>query len=333
MPQRLRVIQLGLGPIGLEAARLTFSRSDLELVGAVDVDPRLGGRDLGDLLEIPDRTGVIVQSDLASALEREGPDIVFQTTGSRLADVMGQIEQVVRHGANLASTTEELFFPHRRHPVEAARIDSLAREQGVSVLGTGVNPGFAMDTLALCLSAVCRRIDSVGIRRVVDAMTRRAPLQRKIGAGLPVEEFRAKVARKELGHVGLVESLDLLAAVLGLVVDEVEETIEPVVATQAIRTSHATVEPEQVAGIHHTALGRSAGRLRISLDLRMYLGAPSPHDEIAIEGDPPIRNRVEGGIAGDAATAAILVNCAGRVVAAPPGLRTIAEVPIITCGT
>jgi len=328
---KLRVVQLGLGPIGLEAARLVLSRSSLELAGAVDVDPRLAGRDLGELLDLSEPAGVIVQTDLASVLRAVGPDIVLQSTGSRLADVMPQIETVIRAGANLASTTEELLYPHRRHPEEARRIDSLARKGGVSILGTGVNPGFAMDALGLCMSGVCRRVDSITIRRVVDASTRRGPLQRKVGAGMDPGAFRKAAERKELGHVGLLESLDLLAAGLGFELDETQEMLEPVIATEPVRTNHVAVTPGRVAGIHHTARGSFRGRTRIDLDLRMYVGAADPVDEITIQGDPEIRNQVHGGIAGDEATVGMLVNCVRNVVAAPPGFHTMADIPLVSC--
>src|SRR5262249_31117651 len=156
-------------------------------------------------------------------------------------------------------TAEELFYPHRRHPKEAERINALARQHGVSVLGTGVNPGFAMDTLALCLSGVCREVRSVTIRRVVDAATRRGPLQKKVGAGLDAAESRGGVPRRELGHVGLLESLDLIAAALALPVQDVEEKIEPVLSRKVVKTEHVGVSSGQVAGIHHTAVGRRDG--------------------------------------------------------------------------
>jgi 4-hydroxy-tetrahydrodipicolinate reductase len=323
----VKALQLGLGPIGLETARLVLASGAMELVGAVDTAPGLAGRRLGELLGPSSDCVLSVEADLAAALAKCGPDIVLQTTGSRLSAVMEQIETAVEHRANVVSTTEELLYPHYRHPREAQRIDALARRQGVSVLGTGVNPGFAMDSLPLCLSGVCRRLESVTVRRVVDASTRRGPLQRKIGAGLTPAEFRQKVSRRELGHVGLVESLDLLAAGLKIDLEEREEAIDPVVTEHVIRTSHLTVEPGQVAGIHHVALGLSVGRTRLHLDLWMYVGAPDPVDEVSIEGDPPIRSRIEGGIAGDAATVAMVVNSAPRVVEADPGLKTVLDIP------
>jgi 4-hydroxy-tetrahydrodipicolinate reductase len=340
----LRAIQIGLGPIGIESARYALRCPGLELVGAVDISPALSGRDLAGILagasapgavQPPAAKEILVEADLSAALARTRPDIALHTTGSRLAAVAPQIETVLDAGVNLVSTTEELSYPWRRHAELAARLDALARSRGCSLMGTGVNPGFAMDTLALVLTSVCRRVDSVSIRRVVDAASRRGPLQRKVGAGLSPAEFRERVARGELGHVGLVESLDLLAACLGFGDLDVEEAIEPVIAGAPVRTPHVSVETGQVAGIHHTAFGRvpagADGWTRdaapvLSLDLRMYVGAADPVDETSIAGDPPVVSRIAGGIAGDAATVAILVNAARRVVEAPAGLRTMAEI-------
>src|SRR5262245_28478102 len=118
MSAPLRIVQLGLGPIGRESARLAARRGGLRLVGAVDTDPALEGKDLGALIDAPEAAGLPVEGDLEEALARLRPDVVLQTTGSRLASVMDQIETIVAAKANIASTTEELFYPHRRHPKE-----------------------------------------------------------------------------------------------------------------------------------------------------------------------------------------------------------------------
>ncbi len=323
----LRVLSVGLGPIGLEAARLVLARASLELVGAVDLDPAKAGRDLAELLGLGAETGIRVESDLGTALERSRPEVALLCTGSTLPAVLEDVTRIVAAGAGVVSSCEELLWPALRHPELAERLDAAAREGGAAVLGTGVNPGFVLDFLPVVLSGVSRRVDRVRGVRILDAAARRLPLQKKVGAGLAVEEFRRLVAAGRLGHVGMRESVALVGHALGFELDEVTQTVEPAVAERRIETAHFVVEPGQAAGIRNLGYGRSRGETRVELELEMYVGAPDPRDEIFLEGDPPLHLKIEGGTPGDAATAAILVNSLPQVAAAPPGLKTVLDLP------
>lgn len=327
----LHVVQYGLGPIGQATARAVLKKQQagtLELVGAIDIDPAKVGRDVAALLEASDSTGVTVTDEADRVLRATAPDVVLHTTNSFLGDVTDQLEQCIEAGAHVVSSTEELAFPYERHPEQAAAIDEKAREAGVVVVGTGVNPGYAMDTLALTATAPCVEVESVHVERVVDASERRAPLQEKVGAGLTREAFGEKKATGRFGHVGLRESLWMVADGLGWTLDESEETLDPVTSERALDTGHRTVEPGEVAGIHHVAAGLVGGERRLTLDLRMYVGAENPRDSVTVEGDPPIDLVVENGIFGDTATVGLLLNTAPLAVEAAPGLRTMADLPV-----
>ncbi len=323
----LRVLSVGLGPIGLEAARLALAGRSLELVGAVDLDPEKAGRDLAELLGLDEATGLRVERDLAAALARARPDVAILCTGSTVPAVLADVERIVRAGAGVVSSCEELLWPALQHPELARRLDAAARSGGSAILGTGVNPGFVLDFLPVVLSGVSRRVERVRGVRILDAAARRLPLQKKVGAGLAVEEFRRLVAAGRLGHVGMRESVALVGHALGFDLDEVTQTVEPVVAERRIETAHLVVEPGRAAGIRNLGFGRSGGETRVELVLEMYVGAPDPRDEIFLEGDPPLHLAIEGGTPGDAATAAILVNSLAGVAAAPPGLKTVLDLP------
>jgi len=300
----------------------------VELVGAVDIDPDKVGRDVGSLLGLEGRTGISVSADAEAALAESRPDVVVHCTSSFLDRIEGQVAACVHAGAHVVSSTEELAYPYDRDPALSARIDALAREHGVAVVGTGVNPGYAMDTLALAATAPCVAVRSVHVERVVDAGTRRLPLQRKVGAGITEEAFSERKAAGGFGHIGLVESVRLVAAGLGWALDAVEETLAPVLAERAADTPFLSVSRGQVAGIHHAARGLVGGREVITLDLKMFVGAEGSRDAVTVEGDPPIRLLAEGGIFGDTATVGLLVNTAGLVGQALPGLHTMADLPV-----
>ena len=326
MPSVVRVVSFGLGPIGLATARLALQKSSVQLVGAVDLDPAKVGKDLGELLDPSRTTGVLVEADAEVALRRLQPDAVLHCTSSFLPEVKDQLLLAVRSGADVVSSTEELLWPELQHPALAQELDAAATAAGASILGTGVNPGYAMDFLPVIASAAAFDVTAVKCTRVVDAATRRLPLQRKVGAGLSRSEFQQQLAGGRMGHVGMRESVALLARALGFAVDRIDQTVEPVLAPEDLKTPFLTVKEGQVAGIRNHGYGWIGKRSVLHLDLAMYVGAPDPRDEVVLESTPPLHLRFVGGIAGDEATAAMLVNSLHGVVAARPGLRTLLDV-------
>lgn len=323
----IRVLQVGLGPIGASIARQVGERAGFELVGGVDLDPGKVGRDLGPVCGLGREIGGEVSGDLETALAAMKPDIAVVSTSSALEIVAGTIETCLAAGVAVVSTTEELSFPWRERPELAKRIDEAARAAGRAVLGTGVNPGFAMDALPLALSAVCERVDGVIVRRFQDASKRRLPFQQKIGAGLSVEEFHAKVAAGGVRHVGLAESIGMLASAFGWNLDSVTDEIWPKLAAEPVASPDLSVAAGQCSGVVQLGLGKEGDVVRIRLEFEAYLGAPESYDEVEILGSPALKSRVMAGIPGDLATASIVVNAIPRVLAAPPGLITMRDVP------
>jgi 2,4-diaminopentanoate dehydrogenase len=321
----IRTIHYGIGAMGSLIAHHALSRADLQVVGAVDVDPGKVGHDLGEVIGLTEPAGIVVtHPDEASWPQA---DVVLHSTSSKLEIVAPNIEQVIAHGLDMVSICEELAFPHDGNTALAARLDQLARERGVTVLATGVNPGFAMDTWPISLTAISRRVDSMTVRRVLDASERRLPFRQKVGVGLRVEEFEAKVATGSFGHVGLRESALAIAHALGWERHQIERTLDPVVANEGIAVSPHVVPRGHVAGIHEILVLRQEGRAVLTLDLTMVAGVLDPRDEVEIVGDPPVHVVAHGGFHGDSATAGITVNAAAAVLRAAPGLLTMRDVP------
>jgi 4-hydroxy-tetrahydrodipicolinate reductase len=318
--QPITVAQYGIGPIGVQIVKLLLTKSWVKIVAAVDVDPSKIGRDLGEIIGIDRKLGIEVTPDL-----RKKADVVCHSTGSWLSDVQGQLESLLNGGSNVVSTCEELAFPLDADIL--ASLNRAASGSNVSLLGTGVNPGFVMDKLPLTLTAVCQEVRSVEVFRKVDAAQRREPLQRKVGAGMSVEEFAAAVKTGKIKHMGLCESLMLIAKGLGVELEDVShEVIEPMIAERDIVTQYLSVRAGDVAGVHQTIFGK--GRIDVSLDIRMYVGAYEPSDRIIIKGVPDVEMVIPGGVHGDLATAAMAVNCIPRLVAAPPGVLTMDDIPV-----
>ena len=322
------VVHYGLGPIGLAVAALVAERPWLRSVAAVDLSPDLVGRRLGEVSGSA-IAGPVIGPSYAGPAEAA---VAVHCTGSSLERVAPQIIELASAGLNVISTTEELAFPWQAHPRAAAEIDTVARGARVTVLGTGINPGYAMDYLPIALSAVAQRVDKVVVHRVQDAATRRLPLQRKVGAGLSPEAFRANAADGRLGHVGLAESAHALARALGWRLTDLQEMIEPITAEKATPVAEGVIEPGQVLGLHQTAQGRVGSETVIDLTLDIGIAVGPSRDKVLLMGVPDLELEVPRGLHGDTATAAIVVNGIPRVLVAPPGLAVMADLPPPTPG-
>lgn len=326
--KRIKVAQFGLGPIGVESLKLAAQQPWLEIVGAVDIDPAKVGRSLTEITGLGQLDGLKVTRDLDALFRDTPPEVILHTATSSAAATLAQMRPALEFGVSVASTCEQLIFPALKVPDLVKEYDALCRHTGARVTATGVNPGFVMDVLPIALTGVSRTVDSIYVERVVDASTRRQPLQAKIGSGQDAVEFRAKLQSGRAGHAGLLESAALLAHAMGWPLDSLVETSEPVLAEREITTNFFTVPAGRVCGIHQRAVGVSSGVERVVLDIAMYLGAPQPHDRIVVRGRPALDVVVQGGVPGDDATVAALINVVPRLVAAAPGLRLATDLPL-----
>jgi hypothetical protein len=316
-------IQCGLGPTGCGIVRAAAERPWLRLVGAIDIAPDKVGRELAEVVGLAEPTGVFVGDSL-----RDLPpaDLVLHSTASHLWQIGPLLRQFIEHGLNCLSTAEELTWPWLSSPDLAEELDALARERGVRVLGAGINPGFVLDLLPLLLTVPCQKVEAIRARRIVDTAKRRPQLQTKTGIGLTDREYRLRAAKGAIGHVGLRESIALLANGLGWSPDEVRETIEPVIADEPTETHHFMVRRGQVLGSRQVAVGVVGGTERIRLELAMYAHARDTHDEVQLIGSPAFTVRIDGGIPGDEATPAVVVNLVPSFLAAAPGLLTAKDI-------
>lgn len=328
MKKKIRAIQYGVGPIGASIAKLMREKQAIEIIGAIDTDPAKVGRDLGEIVGASDAPWGITISDDASDVLGQAADVVIHSTSSALPKVMEQLLACLEAESCVVSTCEELSYPYRTYPELALKLDAAAKDWGVALVGTGVNPGFVLDKLIVTLAAVSQRIDHVSGRRIVDGAKRRLPLQKKIGAGMTLDEFREKVGAGIIKHVGLPESVAMVADSLNLTVDEITETIEPMVAEERVQTEYLTVESGQAAGVHQIARGLTHGKELIHLELQMYVGAKDPGDTLTLRGNPDISLVIPGGSPGDIATASVVVNSIPVILDAPAGLRTARDLPI-----
>jgi len=327
--EQIKVIIYGCGVMGRKITEALLNKKSFSIVGALDIAPELVDKDLGTILDSPRNLGININDDPDDVLANVDAQAVILTTTSHLKNVFPQIAQCVKAGLNVISTCEELSYPWIREPDLAQEIHNLAEDNGVTVVGTGINPGFLMDTLPLILTAPCLEVNAIKVTRMMDSSKRRLPFQKKIGTGLSQEAFRNKIDNKMItGHVGLLESINMIAAGMGWNLDEaVEFPPEPVIAERKTDTGLGKVNPGDVIGLVSIAHGIKESKKVIILEFNANAGVDEEYDEIVIDGVPNIHERIIGGIQGDIGTVAVTINTIPRAVTSRAGLIVMKDLP------
>ncbi|MFC1916125.1 dihydrodipicolinate reductase [Chloroflexota bacterium] len=327
MEGKIRFVQMGLGPVGAKICKLALEKEGFEIVGVIEKVNL--GKDVGEVIGLDKKLNITLTEDVNKALVAK-PDIVLHSTLSSLAKVREQLLPIIKAGVNIVSTCEELSYPWSKYPEIAKELDNLAKVNNVTVLGTGVNPGFLMDAWPLFMTGVCQQVKRIKAVRIQDASSRRGPFQKKIGAGCTIKEFKERVFIGTLRHVGLAESIAMIAGGLGWKLDDIAESIEPVIAKNKVKTDFVTVEPGQVAGVRQVGRGIGAGEELIILEFEASVGASESYDAVYITGTPNMEVIIKEGTPGDIATAAMVINSVLRVIQASPGLITMKDLPLVS---
>jgi 4-hydroxy-tetrahydrodipicolinate reductase len=330
---KIKVIIYGCGVMGRNVAEALCDKKSFEIVGAVDIDPMLVGKDLGQILDTPRNLSVAIESDADSLFSRVDAQAVVLTTTSHLKSVLPQISQCAKAGLNVISTCEELSYPWKRSPELAQDIDAVAKENGVTVVGTGINPGYLMDSLPLVLTAPCLRVDTIKVTRMMNSARRRIPFQTKVGTSMTPEEFKTKIEDGIItGHVGLLESINMIATGLGWELDRaVELPPEAVITPNPIETGLGLVDPGNVIGLKSVAFAEISRKKVITLEFYAYAGLEEEYDEVIIEGIPKIHEKIIGGVHGDIGTVAMTINTIPKAVEASPGIKLMKDIAAPSC--
>lgn len=330
MKTKFNVVQVGFGAIGEQIAKHLVERDNINLLGIIDINPELKDKTLNEFFEVPEPLEIKIKTDLAEVLKGKTVDVVIIITSSFLNKIAPTIFDAIKAECNVISICEELSFPFENYPELSFEIDTLAKEKKVSVVGTGINPGYLMDLLPIVLSAPCQEVEKITVTRMMNSAKRRHPFQEKIGTGLSIDEFQGKTSKKEItGHVGLCESIQLILTALGMKVDEiVEHPPQAILAEKEITTSYCTIPQGSVCGLQSKAVAKQKGEEVIVLDFVAYAGEHEEYDSIDIVGIPRISQKIEGGVHGDKGTVAMVVNLIPKICKAEPGLLTMIDLPV-----
>lgn len=317
----MRIGIYGFGAIGRLIAREALERG-IEVVAAIDINPEIVGRDIGEILGLDKRLGVTVSND-PSALR--GVDVVIHATGSYLDKVYPQLVKAIESGADVVSTCETLAYPYYRYPSLARKLDALARARGVSVIGTGINPGFLLDTLAIALATPLGVVERIVAIRSLDAAKRREPFRKKVGVGMDPMEVKAKLETGELtGHVGYAESVLLIADAAGVELARVEEGQDVVPAESDVESAGIKVPKGMNLGAKGYGVGYIGNREVIRVEFHAYVGAEE-YEEITVEGRGYTIKWKSTGTPGDLGTASVILSVAEAIGSYRPGLLVMTD--------
>lgn len=325
----LRILHVGLGPLGVKIVGDLYERGLGKVIAAVDVAAGIAGKRLEEV--VPTSKSKVRVAGGFEGVDFKKVDCAIVTTSSSLVTCAPTFRELLRRGVTVVSTCEELSWPYLRHAKLARELDGLAKKHGGRLLGTGVNPGFLMDAFPVGATAISKSVTRVEVHRYQDASSRRIPFQKKIGVGLSDAEFKARVKSGVLRHVGLGESLHFIAEQLGLKVDRWEEDLEPVRATREIKSALGLVKKRGICGVRQEARGYDGKKVVVDLRFQASLGLEDPHDRVIVTGVPALDIVWRGGVQGDIATSAITLNTIGPLRASAPGLHTMATIPLVGC--
>jgi 2,4-diaminopentanoate dehydrogenase len=307
MAELLRVSFYGAGQVGTNTAAILRRREGIEVLGPFGRDER--------------------EHALTS-----GADVVVIATTSFLKEIADDIRDAVESGSNVITTAEEAAQPWANDPEIADRLDALARARGVSILGAGLNPGFAFDALVLTVCGAAPEVESLRVERVVDLSGFGETVLRRIGVGHTPEEFEAgKRAGTVTGHIGFPQSMRVVADRLGVEIDRIDQQIEPIVAESKLAASSMTVDPGRTAGFRQHYVAISGGRPWFEAFFTGHV-APreiglEPRDEIVVEGPSRLHFAATPGMNPQSGSASIVANSIRRVIEARPGWVTVGELP------
>lgn len=332
MRHETRVLIWGLGAMGSGMAEMLLRKRGTKVVAALEGNPAKIDKDLGEILGLDEKTGVTVTAD-AEAGFSANPDVALICTASFLKDVFPHISFALEKGCDVITIAEEMAYPWAADKDLAERVDALAKKAGKTVLGTGINPGFVLDTLVIALTGVCRDVKHIHAKRVNNLAPFGPTVMRTQGVGTTPEEFRRGIESGAIvGHVGFLQSARMIAQALGWELDKVVEEREPIITTVDRRTKYAHVTPGNVAGCRHIARAYAGGREVIFLEHPQQICPEAEGvetaDSITIDGDPPLHLSIKPEIPGGTGTIAAAVNMIPLVVAARSGLLSMADMPV-----
>lgn len=333
--ENVKVAIWGFGAMGSGVAKVLLAKKGVDIVGVCDIHPARVGKSIFEVLGVEkgDRADVIVNPKIEEVAFNKNCDICVIATDSFTKKAFPKIKYVLEQGINVVSTAEEMSYPKAQQPELAGELDRIARENGVTVLGTGINPGLMMDLLAICLTGCMTDVETVTCRRVNSLSPFGPAVMEEQGVGVTVEAFEKGVQDGTLaGHVGFAESVGMIAEALGWNVEKFEQQMKPIVTTVDRKSPYGFAAAGDVAGVNMTGQGYVDGEVKIDMyhpqQIEPEMEGTHTGDYIILKGTPEVNMAINPEVDGGIGTIAMVVNMIPHVINARPGLKTMIDLPV-----
>ncbi len=331
----VRIAIWGFGAMGSGMARMLLAKKGVDIVAVCDVHPERVGRSIFEVLNVErgERSNVIINKDIEQVVFEGSCDLCLIATDSFTKKTYPKIKYVLEQKVNVISTAEEMSFPTAQEPELAEDMDKIAKENGVSVLGTGINPGLIMDLLVVCLTGCMTDVDDIEVKRVNSLSPFGPAVMEEQGVGMTVDEFNRKVEEGTMaGHVGFSESVNMIADAIGWKVERFEQQMKPILTDVDRKSSFGFAKAGDVAGVNMTGQGYVNGELKINMihpqQIEPQIAGLNTGDYITIKGTPEVNMSIMPEIDGGSGTIAMCVNMIPHVINADPGLKTMIDLPV-----
>ena len=332
--ENVKIAIWGFGAMGSGMARMLLTKKGIEVVGVCDRDEKRVGKDMYEVLGIErgDKKEVIISENIDEVLDQD-VDLCLLATDSYTAKAFPRLKLALEKKVNVISTAEEMAFPQAQNPELAIEIDRIAKENGVSVLGTGINPGMIMDLLVVCLTGCMTEVEHIEAKRVNSLSPFGPAVMEEQGVGIPVDEFNKGVEDGTMaGHVGFAESIAMIGDAIGWEVEKFEQQMKPII-TNVDRTSpYGFAAAGDVAGVNMTGQGYVDGEVKIDMihpqQIEPEMEGTFTGDYIKIKGSPEVNMSINPEVDGGIGTIAMCVNMIPQVINSHPGLKTMLDLPV-----
>ena len=333
--QNIKIVLWGFGAMGRGMAEMLLEKKGVEITGVCDLYPKFVGTSIFDHLEVKENNhkDVVITDDIDSLLDKDNCDLVLLATDSFTKKAYPKMEMILKKGINVISTAEEMAYPHAQEPELAEKLDKIAKENGVTVLGTGINPGFIMDLLVVALTGVMKSVDHIEAKRVNSLSPFGPAVMEEQGVGITLDTFNKGVKEGTLaGHVGFAESVGMIANALGVKLDGFQQQMKPIVTTVDRKSKYGEALKGNVAGVNMTGQGLINGETFIDMihpqQIEPEMEGTHTGDYITIKGVPEVNMAITPEIDGGIGTIAMCVNMIPHVLNARPGLKTMIDLPV-----
>ena len=333
--ENIKVVIWGFGAMGKGMADMILSKKGVEITGVCDLHPDLVGKSMFNATKVTqgNHPEVIVSDDIESLLNKENCDLVLLATDSYTRKAFPKMKMILEKGINVISTAEEMAYPKAQEPELAKELNDIAKANGVTVLGTGINPGFIMDLLVIALSGVMSNVTHIEANRVNSLSPFGPAVMEEQGVGITLDEFNHGVETDTLaGHVGFAESVYMIADAIGVKLDGFEQQMKPIVTTIDRKSPYGFAAAGNIAGVNMTGQGIIDNEVFIDMkhpqQIEPEMEGTHTGDYINIKGTPNVHMAITPEIDGGIGTIAMCVNMIPHVLNSRPGLKTMIDLPV-----